>query len=427
MWSLLRRNRRYRRLWSGESVSMFGDQVTALALPMIAIVVLRAPAWQLGLLTAASWVPYLFALPIGTLVDRIRSKRPVLVIADLARAILLATIPLGFALGRLGFLQLITVAILVGLSAVISQTAYVTFFMRVIDTDDVMAANSLNSTSRSATGLAGPPAAGWLIQTLGAPVALLVDCGSYLVSAATLAGLRVREPQPTRDRQRVLRDVVDGLRTLIRDPWQSATLWCTSLMNLANFAILAVVLVFATRSFDLTPGAIGTAQGIGAFGALIGALTAARLSSRFGLFPITMIGTVLFSMPFLALVLTPGSVPTLTKITMYAGCTFLVTGGIMLYDITINSVLYKVMPDDMRGRLVGAFSSINYGIRPFGALLGGAAAELWGTRVTIGVAAAVGLLAVLPLLRSPLRGCRSMADVVPTWLSADAPRDHEPA
>jgi predicted MFS family arabinose efflux permease len=239
------------------------------------------------------------------------------------------------------------------------------------------------------------------------------------VSAATLAGLRVHEPQPARDKQRVLRDALDGLRMLARDPWLSASLWCTSLMNLANFAILAVVLVFATRTLGLTPGAIGTAQGIGAFGALIGALTAVRLSSRFGLFPITMIGTILFSLPFLALVLMPGSALTPAKIIMYAGCTFVVTGGIMLYDITINSVLFKVMPDTMRGRLVGAFSSINYGIRPFGALLGGVAAELWGTRVTIGVAGCVGLLAVLPLLRSPLRGCRSMADVVPTWQSAD--------
>ncbi|QDP97108.1 MFS transporter [Microlunatus elymi] len=416
MWKLLRRNPRYARLWSGESVSMFGDQVTALALPMIAIMLLHAPAWQLGLLTAASWIPYLFALPIGTLVDRIRTKRLVLVAADLCRALLLATIPVAFVLHRLGFGQLIMVAILVGLAAVVSQTAYVTFFVRVIDTDDVMAANSLNSTARSATGLAGPPAAGWLIQALGAPLALIVDCGSYLVSAATLARLRVTEPKPQVSRQRILGDALDGLRTLLRDRWQSTTLWCTACMNLANFAILAIVLVFATRSLGLTPAAIGTAQGIGATGALIGALLAGRVSSRIGLFPTTMIGSILFSLPFLPLVLTPAAASNATKIILYAGCTFLITGGIMLYDITINTVLVKVTPDHMRGRIAGAFSSINYGIRPAGALLGGVAAELWGTRITIAVAACVGLLAVLPLLRSPLRGCRTMADVVPTSL-----------
>ena len=274
-----------------------------------------------------------------------------------------------------------------------------------------MAANSLSSTARSVAGLGGPPVAGWLIQVVSAPMALLADCGSYLVSALTLSGLNVTETGPVGRSSRVIRGAVDGLRTLLRNRWLASALWCTSLMNVANFAIIAVILVFATRTLNLTAAGIGTAQGIGAVGALIGAVIAARLSTRIGIFSVVMIGTVMFSLPFLAFASIPAGSSSTLKITMYAGCEFVVTGAIMLYDININSVMYKVMPDDMRSRLVGAFSSINYGIRPVGAILGGLAAEAFGARATIIAAACLGLTAVLPLLGSPLRRARSMADV----------------
>lgn len=411
MIELLRRNRRYARLWAGESVSMLGDQVTGLALPLIAIMVLHAPAWQLGVLTAASWIPYVFALPVGSIVDGLPSKRVVLITADLVRGAALATIPLVFVLDRLSTAHLLVVAIVIGSAGVVSQTAYASFFPRVVSLDDIMAANSLNSTARSVTALGGPPAAGWLLQVVTAPAALLVDCLSYVVSALTLAGLRVTEPRPERRRPAVVRDVVDGLQTLLASPWLSSALWCTTIMNLANFAIVAVVLLYATSTLQLVPAAIGTAQGIGATGAVLGALCAARLTNRVGLFPVVTAGVILFSAPFLVVGVIPAAASMTAKIALYAACAFAVTGGIVVYDITINSVLIKVMPEHMRGRLVGAFASINYGIRPAGALLGGALATVWGPRVTILAAAVLGLAALIPLSRSPLRGVRSMADV----------------
>jgi MFS family permease len=411
MWELLRRNRRYARLWGGETVSMLGDSVTALALPMLAILVLKAPAWQVGVLTAASWTPYLVALFVGAMVDRVASKRVVLVVVDLVRALALATIPLIAFVGQLRFTHLIIVAITVGLAGVVSQTAHASFFVRVVQSSDFVTANSLNSTARSVTGIGGPPVAGWLVQALSAPIAIVVDSCSYLVSAATLAGMKVDEPRPERRRTHVFAEAAEGLRAMLGNRWLSSALWCTSLMNLANFAIIAIALVFATRTLHLSAAEIGTAQGIGAVGALIGALLTSRVSTRIGLFPVVMLGTVFFSLPFFALAATPTAAPTIVKITIFAGCIFVVTGAIVMYDITMNSVAAKVMPDDMRGRIVGAFSSINYGIRPLGALAGGAAAELWGTQITIMVAAAVGLTAVIPLLRSPLRKARVMDDV----------------
>jgi predicted MFS family arabinose efflux permease len=335
----------------------------------------------------------------------------VLVIVDLVRALALAAIPLIGLIGQLTMIHLIIVATVIGLAGVVSQTAYADFFVRVVQPDDFVTANSLNSTARSVTGIGGPPVAGWLVQVLTAPIALVVDSLSYLVSAATLAGVKVEEPRPERRRAHVFAEAAEGLRAMLGNRWLSSALWCTSLMNLANFAIIAIALVFATRTLHLTAAGIGTAQGLGAVGALIGALITSRLSARIGLFPVVMIGTVFFSLPFFALAATPGSASTGLKLTMYAATVFVVTGAIVMYDITINSVMAKVMPDNMRGRIVGAFSSINYGIRPLGALAGGAAAELWGAQVTIMVAAAVGLTAVIPLLRSPLRKARAMDDV----------------
>lgn len=413
---LLRHNRRYARLWGGESVSMLGDQVTGLALPLIAITLLNAPAWQLGVLTAASWIPYVVALPVGTVVDGLRSKRLVLIGADLIRGATLATIPLAFLLHRLSIEHLLVVAVLVGSAGVVSQTAYASFFPRVVQLEDIVTANSLNSTSRSITALSGPPIAGWLLHLLSAPVALLVDCLSYVVSALSLVGIRVSETVPERQPRTglaagVARDVADGLRALLTSAWMSRVLWCTTIMNLANFAIVAVILLYATDVLQLTPAAIGTAQGIGAIGAVLGALTAARLARRYGLYPVVRTGVILFSAPFLAFAAIPGDAQAMLKIALYAGCVFAVTGGIVLYDITINSVLITVMPERMRGRLVGAFSSINYGIRPAGALLGGVLAQAWGPRSTILLAAGLGLAALIPLRRSPLRGVRSLSDV----------------
>jgi MFS family permease len=408
---LLGRNRRYARLWGGETVSMLGDQVTGLALPLIAITVLHAPAWQLGVLVAASWLPYLFALPIGSLVDGAAAKRLVLVGADLLRGAALATVPLAFVLDRLTTAHLLVVAVVVGSAGVVSATAYASFFPQVVALDDVVTANSLNSTSRSVTALAGPPAAGWLLQVWTAPLALVIDCLSYLVSALTLAGLHVAEPRLSRHRPTVARDMVEGLRTLLANAWLASALWCTTIMNLASFAITAVVLLFATGTLHLSPAQIGLAQGIGAVGAVLGALSAARLSRRVGLYPVTVIGVIAFSAPFLAFAATPADASTPVKIAIYACCGFAVSGGIVLYDITINSMMVKVMPEQMRGRLVGAFSSINYGIRPVGALLGGLAAQAWGPRATILAAAVLGLAALLPLRRSPLRRARTMADV----------------
>jgi len=414
---LLRRNRRYARLWGGETVSMLGDQVTGLALPLIAITVLHSPAWQLGVLTAASWVPYVVALPIGSLVDSLARKRIVLIGADLVRGAALATIPVAFVLDRLTTGHLLVVAVVVGSAGVVSATAFASFFPQVVALDDVVTANSLNSTSRSVSALAGPPAAGWLLQVWTAPVTLLIDCVSYLVSALTLVGLRVSEPKQSRRRPDLARDMAEGLRTLLADRWLSSVLWCTTIMNLASFAITAVVLLFAATTLHLAPAQIGLAQGLGAVGAVLGALGAARLSARIGLYPVTTIGVIAFSAPFLAFAAIPADASTATKIALYGCCGFAVSGGIVMYDITINSVMVKVMPEQMRGRLVGAFSSINYGIRPVGALLGGLAAQVWGPRTTILAAALLGLSALIPLRRSPLRRARSMSDVPASTVS----------
>lgn len=424
MIALLRRNHRYARLWAGESVSMLGDQFTALAIPLIAIALLHASPWQVALLTAASWTPFLFALLVGTHVDRRRSKRRVLVASDLTRAVALATIPVAFLMGWLSIVQLVAVATIVGLAGVVSQTAYMNFFVKVVDSDDMVAANSAGSTSRSAASLAGPPLAGWLITVLSAPIVVVLDCCSYLVSALTLAGLRIDEPEPVRRDTSVFAEAREGLQVLLGSRWLRPILICTTVMNLANFAIIAILLVYASRELHLNAAAIGTAQGIGSAGALIGAIVTTRLARRLGLFRVALIGTVLFSLPFIAVALLPGTLSTGRTVALFAACWVVVAGGITLYDITINSVLVKLIPTDMRGRLVGAFSSINYGIRPIGALLGGVSAEVFGTRGTILAAAVVGSLAVIPLWRSPLRAAHSLDDVPSPQERAHCPLPH---
>jgi len=410
MTAPLWRDRRFATYWAGQGISQFGDRITELAVPLIAVTTLHAGASTVGLLTAAVWAPNLLSLLVGTWVDHQRRKRRLLVLADLLRCLVLLTLPVAHLLGAITLAQLFAVALVAGLGQVLYQTAYPSFFVGLVRRDQFVEANSLLSGTRSASFVAGPAVAGGLVQAVTAPMAMLVDAVTFAVSAILIGRVEVAD-LPVEDSGGVglLRRAREGMSLVLRDAYLRAALACATTINLFNLMAGALVVLYASRQLGLSPGLIGLALGVGASGGLVGTVLAGPLSRRIGLGRTIAVGAVVFSAPFALMPLAQG--PTWTRAGVVAVVELLSSVGVMCLDIPLNAVMTAVTPDGVRSRVTGAFSTVNYGIRPAGAILGGLLGEWIGLAPTMVVAAVGGSLSVLWLVRSPVISTRSLDDV----------------
>jgi MFS family permease len=410
--SPLWRDRRFATYWVGQGVSQFGDRITELALPLIAVTSLHVGASTVGLLTAAVWAPNLLSLFVGTWVDHHVRKRRLLVVADLLRCVVLLSLPVAHLLGAITLAQLFLVALVAGFGQVLYQTSYPSFFVGLVRRDQFVEANSLLSGTRSASFVAGPAVAGGLIQAVTAPVAMLVDAVTFAVSALLIGRVRVRDlPVDTANQDGLLRRSRDGMGLVLRDPYLRASLACATTINLFNLMAGALVILYASRELDLSAGVIGLALGIGATGGLLGTVVAGPLSRRIGIGRTIALGAVVFSAPFALMPLASG--PTWSRAGVLGLVEFISALGVMCLDIPLNALMTAVTPDGVRSRVTGAFSTVNYGIRPLGAIAGGLVGEWIGIAPTMVVAAVGGSLSFLFLLRSPVFSTRSIAELDP--------------
>jgi MFS family permease len=395
------RHPEFLKLWAGQTVSVVGDQVTMLALPLAAVLVLDASATEMGLLAAAGWLPHLiFALGAGLWVDRRRRKRWVMIATDLGRAALLLSIPLAYWLDALTVEHLIAAAFAVGALTVVFDIAWGVLFMGVVPREDVVEANGKLMTSRSLSFVVGPPGAGGLVQALGAPVAIVLDAVSFVVSALFVSRVRVDEPPvPAPDGERVRTRLASGFRFLFGHPILRPTLLCFATINLFNLGLWAIVVLYFADELGLSAATIGLLLGAAAVGGVIGALTAPAVGRRIGMGPAVTLGAVLFTVPLLLFPLADGPRPLLLGM-LFAG-EFLSGVGVMLLDIQGNSLTLLLTPEAMRARQLATFKFVNYGVRPIGALAGGLLGEAIGLREALLVTAIGGSLGVLWLLPSP--------------------------
>jgi MFS family permease len=407
----LRRQGAFLRLWASVSVSVFGDQISALAIPLAAVLMLHASATEMGLLTALFWLPHLvFSLPVGVWVDARPVKRRVMVVADVLRAAVLASVPLAAAFDVLSLDQLYIVVFLVGSCAVFFDLSYSSFFTATVPREQVLAANGRLSTSRAVAYVAGPSLAGVLVQVLTAPVAILADAVSFVASALFLRGARVDEPfHESRGVSPLLR-LKEGIRILMHHPLLRGSVGCASTVNLFTFMIAAVYVLYASRTLGLSAGIIGITLGVGAAGALLGALVAPGIGRRIGLGPTIVLGCLLFSAPFLLLPFATGS--TLEKAALLCGVELVSGFGVMLFDTNSNSMTALAVPQRLRARIAGASRVFNYGTRPFGAMIGGALATAIGIRPTLLLAAIGSVSSVIWLLASPIAATREMNEAL---------------
>ena len=279
--------------------------------------------------------------------------------------------------------------------------SYSSFFTATVPREHVLAANGRLSTSRALAYVGGPSLAGVLVQLLTAPIAILADSFSFVASAFFLRGARVDEPFQESRGVSPWRRLWEGIRILMRHPLLRGGVGCASTVNFFTFMIAAVYVLYASRTLGLSAGLIGITLGVGALGALLGAVVAPGIGRRFGLGPTTVLGCC-FQLSFALLPLASG--PTWAKAGILGFAEFASGIGVMLFDVSLNSLNALATPHRLRARLAGASRFFNYGTRPFGALLGGILAGAIGVRPMLLLASVGAVLSVVWLLASPIAG-----------------------
>jgi MFS family permease len=401
------RERDFRRFWFGETVSLFGDQITLIALPLTGVLALHASAAQMGYLIAAEIAPALFfSLHAGAWLDRRGRRRQTMIVTVVGRAALLATIPAAYWLGILSLAQLYVVGFLIGTLSTLFFVAYTTLFVSLVQREQYLEANALLNGSRAFSFVGGPSVGGLLVQALSAPGALIADAVSFLVSAFTLGSIKPLEP-PTEEAERG--HVKAGLRYLWRSPVIRASLLATATINFFNFVFWALFLLYAVRTLHVRPGVLGLVLGAGAIGGLLGSILTGRISRRLGVGPAFVASCVLFPAPLVLVPLAHG--PYWLVLTLLFAAEFFSGFGVMVLDIVGGSIKTALIPDRLRARVAGAYMVVNYGVRPLGALLGGALGTWIGLRPTLWIASTAAIAGVLWLLPSPLMRMRELPEM----------------
>ena len=420
------------KLWSAETVSQFGTQVSQLALPLVAILVLDASAFEVAALGTVEFLPFLlFTLPAGVWVDRLR-RRPILIAGDFGRAALLATIPAAYLLDVLTLGQLYVVGFLVGTCTVFFDVSYQSYLPSLVEREQIIDGNSKLEISRSAAQLGGPGLGGLLVQALTAPYAVLADAISYLGSGIFILAIRKDETAPERATKdgagsSLWAELKEGLRFVLGNPNLRAQAGCTATSNFFFTFGFSIIVVYFVRTLGLSPGVIGLVLSLSAVGSMVGALTARRISDRFGIGPTTIATTLLQGPAFLLIALAPKSSP----------YPFLVSGGLVLgfvivvYNIVQVSYRQAICPPRLQGRMNSVMRFMVWGTIPIGSLAGGAAAGIVGLQNTIVIGAVGGSLSFLWILLSPQRHLREMPEPigdepVPTELVAGLPSVGDP-
>ncbi|MGH2598190.1 MAG: MFS transporter [Dehalococcoidia bacterium] len=395
------------RLWAGQSVSVAGSEMTAFALPLIAALTLDAGPGQMGLLLACAYAPdLLVSLPAGAWVDRVR-RRPVLIATDIGRAVLLASIPLAWALDALVVAQLYAVAFGAGVLSVFFRAAYISVLPSLVAREQLVEGNGKFELSRSVARIAGPGVAGWLVRLLGAPVLIVADVASFVVSALCIRAIRTAEPSPAPGEERALRrEIGEGLRFVFGNPTLRAMTGSAATFNFFGSLIGALFVLFATRELGIGAGLLGVVLAVGAVGSLVGALTASRVADRIGIGPAIVGGMALAAISPTLIALAGGSKTIAAAILIAYEATF--GFGVALFGVNSHGLRQIVTPVSMLGRMQASGAVAALGSVPLGALTGGALGEAIGVRPAIAIGAAGALLSVPWLFFSPVRSLREL-------------------
>ncbi len=402
------RNPSFVRLWTGETISVFGSLIGRTALPFTAILVLDAGPLEIALLSAAELVPAFLAGPfVGVWVDRLR-RRPIMIAADVGRFALLGTIPLAHVFDALTMEQLYAVAFFVGILTISFDVAYLSYLPTLVKRDQLLEGNSKLAASSSVAEIGGFSLSGWLVQLVTGPVTILIDAVSFLFSAAFVAAIRAPEPPPapTEERTSVREEFTEGVRFLVRDPVLRPLAAAAVTLELAWRLFGAVFLVFVMKDLGFKPGLLGMTFAVGGVSSLFGALLARRSADRFGLGPSMWGGLILMSVSMFFIPLAQGA--TAVAVALLVAQQLVGDGGATVFEINQVSLRQSVTPERMLGRVNAAIRLTSLAAMLLGSLIGGVMGETVGLRPTLIAGAGATFAAALWIIASPARGMRGV-------------------
>jgi MFS family permease len=408
------------KLWTAETISQLGSQVSLLALPLIAIKVLNVSVFKVGLLSTFEYAPFLLVgLPAGVWVDRLR-RRPVLICGDLGRAMALFSIPLAHGFGVLSIWQLYAVGLITGTLTVFFDVAYQSYLPALVEADRLIDGNSKLEISRSGAQLAGPGLGGVLVQLLGAPAAVLADALSFLGSAGFIGWIRRSESLPAQadtaggaedrrsGRGRMRRELAEGLRYVLGHPLLRWVAACTAIANLFGMVSFAIFVFFAVRELGMSPGLIGATMSVGNLGWLAGAALARPMSRRFGIGWTILIAVTVGSFPGILVPLAPKGAPVPFLLVPLLCFGF----GAVTYNIAQVSMRQAITPHALLGRMNATMRFIVWGVIPIGGFIGGVLGKSIGLRPTIWIGVVGSSLAVVPVALTKVRSVRTIEDAI---------------
>lgn len=399
-------NADFRRYWFSSVLNGFGGQISALALPLCAILLLHATPSQMGTLVAAQAVPFaLFALPAGVWLDR-NSKLPILLLSETIQAIALASIPAAYWMGALSVHWMYATAFVLGTCSVVGGGAEQIFLTYLIGRDGLIDAQSKFAATDSASRLLAPGLAGVLIQWLTAPMAVLLNALGFVVSVCNLRRISVRDPRPTPSDKHPLRDIRDGFAFIWGHPLLRALAWGAGFWHWLFYGYSALLILFATRELGMTPGMLGTAQMLGGIGVFVSSVVLKPLNRRYGPGRTILVGTAATALGFVLMPTIPAALfgsPTASAIA-YAALVFFFDCGVMLFFMPYMALRQKVTPDEFLGRMISTMRFLTVAMAPLGALTAGYIAEHFSIRTGMACVAAGGMtLTIAMLLSKPIR------------------------
>jgi MFS family permease len=401
------------RLWSGQTISVFGSLITGTALPFTAILVLDASPIEVALLSASHHLPgLLFGVAAGVWVDRLR-RRPVMIAADLGRAALLVTIPIAYAFDALTLGHLYAVALSAAALTIFFDVAYQSYVPTLVTRDELVEGNSKLAATASVSEFAGFSVSGWLVQIFSGPFAILVDAISFVVSALFVRSIRTPEPAPPPPEARtsMFSEAADGLRAVMRDPLLRALARAEPLNALGIGMFFATYMLFVTRGLDFQPGVLGVIFGLGGISSLFGATFAGRAARRFGVGPTIIAGVAAMGVSMFFIPIAQGA--TLAAAGLLIAQQLAGDGMYMMFDINATSLRQSIAPERVLGRVNAFMRILGLGSTLAGILIGGAIGETLGLRAALTIGASCTLGCALMLFLSPVRGVMTMRGAPP--------------
>lgn len=403
------RDRNFLTMWSGQALSQFGAQITELALPTLAVLVLHATEWEAGVLNAAAVAAFLVVgLPAGAWIDRMR-KRHVMIWADAVRAVALGTIPLLWVSGSLQIWHLYVVALVMGVATVFFDVSNQSIVPSLVRQSQIAEANGKLQSTEQIAGLAGPAVGGWLVAVLTAPFAILTTVVTYITSFFALLFTRDREqPRDDSDRQPLVREIGEGLRWVFGNRFLRRIVGTTAFANFFNTLSFTLLPIFLLRELGLTPQAMGLIFSLGAVGGLVGAIATPRIVRALGEARAIPIGAIGFSV-------VPMFLPVAALVPEVAFPLLVVQGFVqsflvLLYNITQVTFRQRITPPRLLGRMNASIRFCVWGVMPIAALLAGAIGEVIGTVPTMWIGAIGQLLSGLFVVIGPFWRLRDLPD-----------------